>query len=77
MFAIPTADVCRSLHIEAALEAGARRAGKVSGAGGGGFVTFLVAPERRMDVIRALSRQDGRVMVCHLTRHATEGWKIL
>jgi D-glycero-alpha-D-manno-heptose-7-phosphate kinase len=62
--------------IEAALEAGAR-AGKVSGAGGGGFVTFLVAPERRMDVIRALSRQDGRVMVCHLTRHGTEGWKIL
>jgi D-glycero-alpha-D-manno-heptose-7-phosphate kinase len=61
--------------IEAALEAGAR-AGKVSGAGGGGFVTFLVAPERRMDVIRALSRRDGRVMVCHLTRHGTEGWKI-
>lgn len=61
--------------IEAALDAGAR-AGKVSGAGGGGFVTFLVAPERRMDVIRALSRRDGRVMVCHLTRHGTEGWKI-
>jgi D-glycero-alpha-D-manno-heptose-7-phosphate kinase len=62
--------------IEAALAAGAR-AGKVSGAGGGGFVTFLVAPERRMDVIRALSRQDGHVMVCHFTRHGTEGWKIL
>jgi D-glycero-alpha-D-manno-heptose-7-phosphate kinase len=62
--------------IEAALAAGAR-AGKVSGAGGGGFVTFLVAPERRMHVIRALSRQDGRVMVCHFTRHGTEGWKIL
>jgi D-glycero-alpha-D-manno-heptose-7-phosphate kinase len=62
--------------IEAALAAGAR-AGKVSGAGGGGFVTFLVAPERRMDVIRALSREDGHVMVCHFTRHGTEGWKIL
>lgn len=61
--------------IEAALDAGAR-AGKVSGAGGGGFVTFLVVPERRMDVIRALSRQDGHVMVCHFTRHGTEGWKI-
>ena len=61
--------------IQSALDAGAR-AGKVSGAGGGGFVTFLVAPERRMDVIRALSEQDGRVMVCHFTRHGTEGWKI-
>jgi D-glycero-alpha-D-manno-heptose-7-phosphate kinase len=62
--------------IQSALDAGAR-AGKVSGAGGGGFVTFLVAPERRMDVIRALSRQDGHVMVCHFTRRGTEGWKIL
>lgn len=62
--------------IQSALDAGAR-AGKVSGAGGGGVVTFLVTPERRMDVIRALSRQDGHVMICHLTRHGTEGWKIL
>ena len=62
--------------IESALDAGAR-AGKVSGAGGGGFVTFLVAPERRMEVIRALSRQDGQVIICHFVRHGTEGWKIL
>jgi D-glycero-alpha-D-manno-heptose-7-phosphate kinase len=61
--------------IQSALDAGAR-AGKVSGAGGGGFVTFLVAPERRMEVIRALSRNDGHAMICHLTRHGTEGWKI-
>jgi len=61
--------------VEAALAAGAR-AGKISGAGGGGFVTLLVAPERRMDVIRALARHDGRVMTCHFTRHGTEGWKI-
>ncbi|HEV2673684.1 MAG TPA: hypothetical protein VGV37_04025 [Aliidongia sp.] len=62
--------------VESALNAGAR-AGKVSGAGGGGFVTFLVAPERRVDVIRALSHEEGRVMICHLTRQGTEGWKIL
>lgn len=61
--------------IAGALAAGAR-AGKVSGAGGGGFVTFLVNPECRMRVIRALSQHDGRVMGCHLTRHGTEGWKI-
>ncbi len=62
--------------MQSALGAGAR-AGKVSGAGGGGFLTFLVAPERRMDVIRALSHRDGHVMICHLTRRGTEGWKIL
>ena len=63
------------LTVEAALAAGAR-AGKISGAGGGGFLTFLVVPERRVDVIRALRRQDGQVMTCHFTRHGTEGWKI-
>ena len=62
--------------IELALDAGAR-AGKVSGAGGGGIVTFLVAPEKRIDVIRALSRQDGCVMTCHVTQRGTEGWKVL
>ncbi len=63
------------LTVQAALDAGAR-AGKISGAGGGGFLTFLVLPERRVDVIRALRRQDGQVMTCHFTRHGTEGWKI-
>jgi D-glycero-alpha-D-manno-heptose-7-phosphate kinase len=66
-------------HIEqiyrAAMEAGAT-SGKVSGAGGGGFVTFLVDPSRRVDVIRALEKQSGRVMTCHLTRQGSEGWKI-
>ncbi len=61
--------------VETGLAAGAH-VGKVSGAGGGGFITFLVPPERRMDVVRALSREPGRVMTCHLTRHGTEGWKI-
>jgi D-glycero-alpha-D-manno-heptose-7-phosphate kinase len=62
--------------VEAALNAGAR-AGKISGAGGGGFMTFLVQPERRVDVIRALSHHEGHVMTCHITRWGTEGWKIL
>lgn len=60
---------------EAAIASGAI-AGKVSGAGGGGFIMFLADPARRMDVIRALERQDGRVMGCHFTRHGTEGWRI-
>ena len=61
--------------VTAGLDAGAR-AGKVSGAGGGGFIMFLVPPERRVDVIRALRHQDGAVLPCHFTKHGTEGWKI-
>ena len=57
------------------MSAGAR-AGKVSGAGGGGFLTFLVDPSRRVDVIRALGKKEGQVMTCHFTRWGTEGWKI-
>jgi D-glycero-alpha-D-manno-heptose-7-phosphate kinase len=61
--------------VDAGLSHGAR-AGKVSGAGGGGFITFLVDPQHRVDVIRALGREDGQVMACHTTRHGTEGWKL-
>lgn len=61
--------------VQAALDAGAL-AGKVSGAGGGGFITFMVRPEKRVDVIRTLAQQEGQVMTCHFARHGTEGWKI-
>jgi galactokinase/mevalonate kinase-like predicted kinase len=45
--------------IAVAMEAGAL-AGKVSGAGGGGFIMFMVDLARRPDVIRPLSRRhDG------------------
>jgi D-glycero-alpha-D-manno-heptose-7-phosphate kinase len=66
-------------HIEgiydAAMEAGAL-AGKVSGAGGGGVMTLLVDPPRRVAVLRALESQSGSVMICHFTKWGTEGWKI-
>jgi D-glycero-alpha-D-manno-heptose-7-phosphate kinase len=61
--------------VEAAMAAGAL-AGKISGAGGGGVLTLLVAPERRVEVIRALRRREGHVLTCHLTRRGTECWKI-
>ncbi len=67
-------------HIDEVYDAGVAAgalAGKVSGAGGGGFITFLVDPLRRVDVLRALEKQDGRVMTCHFTKHGTEGWRIL
>lgn len=60
---------------ELAKRAGAR-AGKISGAGGGGFMMLLVDPTRRMDVIRALTETPGQVSTCHFTKHGTQGWKI-
>ena len=66
-------------HIEqiyrAAIDAGAL-AGKVSGAGGGGFIMFFVPPSRRMDVIRALNRFQGQVSNCHFTKHGTQAWRV-
>ena len=60
----------------AAIDAGAL-AGKVSGAGGGGFMMFFVPTERRMDTIRTLNRFEGQVSNCHFTKHGTQAWRIL
>ena len=65
--------------IEASYElakAAGMRAGKISGAGGGGFMMLLVDPVRRMDVIRALAATRGQVFNCHFTEIGTQGWKI-
>jgi len=58
-----------------ALAAGAY-AGKVSGAGGGGFMMFLVDPVKREAVVRALQAQGGQVMPCHFTKHGSEAWRV-
>ncbi|HEX2121475.1 MAG TPA: hypothetical protein VHL59_07525, partial [Thermoanaerobaculia bacterium] len=47
--------------ITAARDAGAW-AGKVCGAGGGGCIVFLMPPEKREEVIRALANVPGRVL---------------
>ena len=66
-------------HIEeiynAAIGAGAL-AGKVSGAGGGGFMMFFVPTEKRMDVIRTLNKFEGQVSNCHFTKHGTQAWRV-
>jgi D-glycero-alpha-D-manno-heptose-7-phosphate kinase len=61
---------------DAAMIAGAR-AGKVSGAGGGGFMMFFVQPERRMSVINELKRFDGKASNVHFTKGGAQAWKIL
>lgn len=60
---------------DAAMKSGAL-AGKVSGAGGGGFMLFFVPNERRMDVIRTLERYNGQVRNCHFTKHGAQAWQI-
>jgi len=60
---------------ETALRAGAK-AGKVSGAGGGGFMFFLVDPPRRMETLRALQALGGQAGGCHFSKHGTEGWRL-
>jgi D-glycero-alpha-D-manno-heptose-7-phosphate kinase len=67
----PTLD---ALH-DRGMHAGAL-AGKVSGAGGGGFVIFFVDPARRMDVIRALDDLPGHVATCHFTKRGAHAWKL-
>ena len=59
----------------AAIAAGAL-AGKVSGAGGGGFMMFFAPTERRMDVIRTLHQFKGQVSNCHFTKHGSESWRV-
>lgn len=60
---------------DAAIQTGAS-AGKISGAGGGGFMWFFVPTEKRMDVIRTLNGFGGQVSNCHFTKHGTQAWKI-
>ncbi len=59
----------------AAIKAGAL-AGKLSGAGGGGFFIFFVPPDKRMGVIRVLNKFEGQVSNCHFTKHGTQAWRI-
>jgi D-glycero-alpha-D-manno-heptose-7-phosphate kinase len=60
------------LH-SAAMAAGAL-AGKVSGAGGGGFMMFIVPPEKRLTLVRTLNRAGGTAEGVKLTSNGVETW---
>ena len=52
-------------------------AGKVSGAGGGGFMMFITDPLRRPYVIRALEQgEQGKVMTCKLVEKGAMSWRV-
>jgi D-glycero-alpha-D-manno-heptose-7-phosphate kinase len=61
--------------LEIALSAGAW-AGKVSGAGGGGFIMLLTDPEIRYQVIRALNESGGTASAVKLTFEGAEAWAV-
>lgn len=60
---------------DAAIAAGAL-AGKVSGAGGGGFMMFFVDPARRPDVMRTLAEFSGQVFTCNFTESGAQSWRM-
>lgn len=64
---------CIEESYSTAIKAGAT-AGKVSGAGGGGFMMFIVPPEKRMAVVRELSKLKGMIMPAHFTKNGAQAW---
>lgn len=50
--------------------------GKVSGAGGGGFLMFLVEPPRRAALIRALRDAGAEPDTVHFSNEGVEGWVV-
>jgi D-glycero-alpha-D-manno-heptose-7-phosphate kinase len=74
-----TADGVSNERIEAvyqaAVEAGAL-AGKISGAGGGGFLMLLAVPERRPGIVRRLVAEGLTLLPCSLTDAGVESWTV-
>jgi D-glycero-alpha-D-manno-heptose-7-phosphate kinase len=72
-----TARGVSNTHIEelhaAALAHGAI-AGKVSGAGGGGFFMFIVPPQHRVRLIRTLNGMQATASAVHFTGEGAESW---
>ena len=58
-----------------AIEAGAI-SGKVSGAGGGGFIMFMVDPVKKVNVTNALGKLNGRVVNFQFSEGGCHSWKI-
>lgn len=61
------------LIYDGAIEAGAL-AGKISGAGGGGFFMFFVPPHSRLALIRRLSNNPGQVINFNFTPIGVQSW---
>jgi D-glycero-alpha-D-manno-heptose-7-phosphate kinase len=60
---------------EAAMEEGAR-AGKVSGAGGGGYMMFIVDPVKASRVVGRLNQFSGSVSACNFVEQGANSWRV-
>ena len=60
---------------KAAVKSGAY-GGKVSGAGGGGFMFFTIDPVKRLDLIKTLNRFNGSIFNFHFCENGCRSWKI-
>jgi D-glycero-alpha-D-manno-heptose-7-phosphate kinase len=49
---------------------------KVSGAGGGGFIMFIVPPERRVTIVRALNSEGATASGVQFTQDGAESWTL-
>jgi D-glycero-alpha-D-manno-heptose-7-phosphate kinase len=73
-----TAQNITNAHIEklyAAARAAGAIGGKISGAGGGGFMMFVCAPEDRWGLLRALNAEGGRASAVKFTEQGCETWR--
>lgn len=50
--------------------------GKVSGAGGGGSIIFMVDPVNKYKLIEALNKNEGKVIPFQFTDGGVHGWRI-
>lgn len=60
---------------DVAMSSGAK-AGKISGAGGGGFIFFIVDPMRRHEVVTNLSKLGGEIVPCSFSQRGAESWNM-
>jgi len=61
---------------DAAIKEGAR-AGKVTGAGGGGFMMLMVDPVKRPRVMKRLADFPGSASTCTFVEHGAHAWPIV
>jgi D-glycero-alpha-D-manno-heptose-7-phosphate kinase len=60
---------------DTAMKEGAR-AGKVSGAGGGGYMMFVVDPVKRSQVIKRLEEFSGSFSTCNFVEQGVNSWRV-
>ena len=63
-------------EIYTAAKASGASGGKISGAGGGGFMVFYAPYNNKFKVIEALNKLGGRVMRYNFTEHGLTTWTI-